>query len=273
MAITTSAQNEVNFLGMTDTVRENVLRALVGNLKNATWAYKTDKSNYAGNTSYSFTPINPTKQGTDKITFDVGYTVFEDSDDLGMLATDNGIWVKVYPGRGKYSESTDTGDIDYDFCVYLTLSSTEPMPDGSNVIEPSTVDSSTGTCDEPNFARFLLANGGVSKYLTICNAGTGLDENDGRSVNVVAAINAAMQQEIKFNRSTAAWSKAYPYFALFTHPTDGKIIAWGKLTNEIVVDQADVVPLFEEGKFRLFFPAPNEVEAQMDAAADSTESE
>ena len=130
------------------------------------------------------------------------------------------------------------------------------------------MDEETGTCDEPNFTRFQLANGGVSKFLTICNAETDPAGNDGRNVNVVAAVNAAMQQEIKFNRSTKAWANTYPYFALYTHPTEGKIIAWGKLTNPIEVTQADVVPLFEEGKFRLFFPAPNEVETQIDAAID-----
>ena len=267
MAITTAKNNNVDFLGMTADVRENILRSLVGNLKNATWAYKTGREqNDDGEWIYKFLPINESKQTSQALAID--YTVFKDSDDLKMLATDNGIWVKVYPGRGKFTEENDTGDTMYDFCVYLTLSSVEPMPDGSNVIEPSTIDEESGVCDEPNFARFQLANGGVSKFLTICNAETDPAGNDGRNVNVVAAINAAMQQEIKFNRSTKAWSNIYPYFALYTHPTEGKIIAWGKLTNPIEVTQADVVPLFEEGKFRLFFPAPNEVETQIDAAID-----
>lgn len=268
MAITTSNGNNVDFLGMTADVRENILRSLVGNLKNAAWAYtttlKTVKDS-SGNSSQvpNFSPINQTKQ--EEINYTTGYTVFQDSDELKMLATDNGIWVKVYPGRGRYSESTDTGDIDYDFCVYLTLCKDEPAADGSNVIEPSTIDPETGECDEPNFARFHLANGGVSKFLTICNADTDASGNDGRNVKVVAAINAAMQQEIKFNRSTKAWANKYTHFALYTHPTEGQIIAWGKLTTEIEVKQADVVPLFEEGKFRLFFPAPSEVETQIEA--------
>lgn len=266
MAITTSKNNNVDFLGMTADVRENILRSLVGNLKNAVWAYKTKRVSVDGESNWVLTPINANKQT--ELSMAGEYTAFKDSDDLKMLATDNGIWVKVYPGRGKFTEEADTGDIEYDFCVYLTLSSVEPLPDGSNVIEPGTVDEETGSCDEPNFTRFQLANGGVSKFLTICNAETDPAGNDGRNVNVVAAVNAAMQQEIKFNRSTKAWANTYPYFALYTHPTEGKIIAWGKLTNPIEVTQADVVPLFEEGKFRLFFPAPNEVETQIDAAID-----
>ena len=43
MAITTSKNNNVDFLGMTADVRENILRSLVGNLKNASWAYKTKR--------------------------------------------------------------------------------------------------------------------------------------------------------------------------------------------------------------------------------------
>ena len=270
MAITTTQGNNVNFLGMTADVRENILRSLVGNLKNAAWAYKTAREQDSdGNYVWKFKPINSSKQT--ELSIAANYTVFQDSDELGMLATDNGIWVKVYPGHGEYSVSSETGDIDYDFCVYLTLSSVEPMPDGSNVIEPSTIDEDTGECDDPNYARFQLANGGVSQFLTICNADTDPAGNDGRNVNVVAAVNAAMQQEIKFNRSTKAWAKTYPYFALYTHPTDGQIIAWGELTNPIEVTQADVVPLFEEGKFRLFFPAPNEVETQIDAEIDDVE--
>lgn len=277
--------NEVNFLGLTEAVRENILRALVGNLKTAAWAYHTARSTSKNNdgeyvTTYQFKPINSQKQET--VTFSDGYTVFQDSDDLNILATDNGIWVKIYPGRGRYTEELDTGDIDYDFCVYLTLCHYEPKADGSNVIEPwhkasvgdngeVYIDEENGVADEPNFERFALANGGISKYLTICNSSTDESDNDGRNVNVVAAVNAAMKQEIKFNSSTKAWSRKYPYFALFTHPTEGRIIAWGKLTDEIEVKQADVVPMFREGKFRLFFPAPNEVERQINAEFDDPE--
>lgn len=265
--ITSEGNNAIEFLGLTGEVRENVLRALVGNLKNATWAYETGIDEEFGSSTTRFIPINKTKGNSMTVTN--GYTVFRDTDELGMLATNHGIWVKVYPTKGAYSETAETGDLDYSFCVYLTLSSTEPNADGTNVIEPSTVDESTGVCDEPNYARFPLANDGISKYLTICNAETDPAGNEGRNVKVVAAINAAMQQEIKLNRSTKAWSRTYTHFALYTHPTEGKIIAWGKLTNPITVSQADVVPLFEEGKFRLFFPAPNEVEGQMDAEIDS----
>lgn len=277
--------NEVNFLGLTEAVRENILRALVGNLKTAAWAYHTHRRTSTNSdnervTLYEFKPINSQKQET--ISFNDGYTVFQDSDDLNILATDNGIWVKIYPGRGRYTEELDTGDIDYDFCVYLTLCYYEPNADGSNVIEPwhkvsvgdngeVYIDEENGEPDEPNFERYALANGGISKYLTICNSGTDASGNDGRNVNVVAAVNAAMKQEIKFNSSTGAWSRKYPYFALFTHPTEGRIIAWGKLTDEIEVKQADVVPMFREGKFRLFFPAPNEVERQINAEFDDLE--
>lgn len=277
--------NEVNFLGLTEDVRENILRALVGNLKTATWAYHTARENYVGEDgkAYSksvFKPINSQKQ--DEIAYENNYTAFKDSDELKILATDNGIWVKIYPGRGRYTEELDTGDIDYDFCVYLTLCYYEPNADGSNVIEPwhkvsvgdngeVYIDEENGVADEPNFERFALANGGISKYLTICNSSTDESDNDGRNVNVVAAVNAAMKQEIKFNSSTGAWSRKYPFFALFTHPTEGHIIAWGKLTDEIEVKQADVVPMFREGKFRLFFPAPNEVERQINAEFDDPE--
>lgn len=272
MAIATSNNNNVEFLGLTSAVRENILRALVGNLAKATWADTVSRN--TNTLKYEYKSWNKLldcniSNSSEAPSVLSGYTIFKDSDNLNLLATNNGLWVKVYPGRGKYSVSGETGSIDYDFCVYLALSSTEPAADGSNVTEPDAVDATTGVCDEPNYARFPLAYNGISQFLTICNAETDPAGNDGRNVNVVAAVNAAMQQEIKFNRSTQAWSKTYPYFALFTHPTDGKIIAWGKLTNAVEVTQADVVPLFEEGKFRLFFPAPNEVEAQIDADYNS----
>lgn len=293
MAITTSGNKNVDFLGLTERVRKNILMALVGNLSNATWAGKTVKQ-IGGTGDHSVLNIersNYEELDETYMTCASGSMIFKDSDQLNMLVTDHGIWVKIYPTRGRYHRNTGTGKSYDDFCVYLTLCYAEPNSDGSNVIEPSTKVSpdekggwyidDDGVCDDVNFCRFPLAARGISDYLTICDSNTPKDGNDGRDVAVVAAINSAMRQEIKFNRSThrsdpeqsTGWLRKYEYFALYTGPGTeeypGQLIAWGKLTKPVEVEGANVVPLFEEGQFRLFFPAPNEVEAQIDAPVNS----
>lgn len=300
MAIQTSGGNSIDFLGLTESVRKNILMAIVGNLSNAVWAAKVAESTTGYNISDAFYATNTdgTPKPTDEITPRViqkDWMAFKDSDNLNVLMTDFGIWVKVYPTRGIVERRGNTGVIREDFSVYLTISHNAPTTsDGSDLIEPSTpvsfdekgepyIDEVDGQPDELNFARFKMAYRGANEFLTICDSNTPADGNEGRDVNVVAAINSARQQEIKFNRSTkypdpereAGWRLDYNYFALMTGPGTekypGRLIAWGKLTEPIKVKDADVVPLFEEGKFRLFFPAPNEVERTIDAEINDPE--
>ena len=79
-----------------------------------------------------------------------------------------------------------------------------------------------------------------------------------------------MQKEIKFNRSLDAWPGTYTYFFLSSAASGSTgLLAWGELTEPITVSAKNVVPLFEEGKLRLYFPAPGEVETLVDAAAEA----
>lgn len=131
---------------------------------------------------------------------------------------------------------------------YVGLSSTNPE---TAVTEPT----------DANYKRIKLGEGGgsgsspswKSDYLTITGA---------------QAVNSGVQKEIKFNRSLAAWTGTYPYFFLSSAASGNTgLMAWGELTEPITIDAKNVVPLFEEDKFRLYFPAPSEVEALVDAAA------
>lgn len=134
---------------------------------------------------------------------------------------------------------------------YLGLSSTNPE---TSITEP----------EDENYKRIEIGkNTGnnesswVSDYLTI----TGTN-----------AVNSGIQKEIKFNRSLGAWEGTYPYFFLSSTPTKNStlgLMAWGEMTEPITVDAMNVVPLFEEDKFRLYFPAPSEAEQLVDAAAEA----
>lgn len=130
---------------------------------------------------------------------------------------------------------------------YVGLSSTDPA---TAVTEPT----------DANYKRIKIgetASGGAFKsdYLTITGA---------------QAVNSGIQKEIKFNRSLGAWTEAYPYFFLSSAASGSTgLMAWGELSEPITVDAKNVVPLFEEDKFRLYFPAPGEVETLVDDAAEA----
>ena len=159
---------------------------------------------------------------------------------------------------------------------YIGLSCTEPNGDGSNITEPT----------DWNYKRVKLSYGtastngqGVetscvfnSDYLTL--------DGDTAKNEKKNSDGTRIPTEIKFNRSTEAWKKTdredleqYSYFFLSTAenaPSSGKetgMMAWGELTEPITVEAKNVVPLFEEGKFRLHFPTPADVESIVDAAA------
>lgn len=163
MSIITSPQGkEVKFLGLSDTLRQNILKAILGNINGQI-------------------TINST----------------------------NSCW--------------------------LGLSSTNP---NTSISEPS----------DPNYRRIKLGqsnNNPWSDFLTI----TGTH-----------AVNSGIKNEIKFNRSTEAWSNQYPYFFLSTSSTADSMMAYGLLNTPVSVTAVDVVPLFEENKFNLYFPAPDEIE-------------
>ena len=168
-------------------------------------------------------------------------------------------------------------DVNSSHLCYLALSSTEPGGDGSNITEPT----------DWNYARVLLSKGEVTKngsaetsvafksdYLTL-DGDTAKNERQDSDGNRIPT-------EIKFNRSTEAWMAAngesfekYKYFFLSKAakaPTIGKetgLLAWGELTEPITVEAINVVPLFEEGKFRLYFPTPSKVEEIVDKAAEA----
>ena len=129
---------------------------------------------------------------------------------------------------------------------YIGLSSTNPE---TAVTEPP----------DANYQRVLLGkrtsgSTWTSDYLTITGA---------------SAVNEGIKNEIKFNRSLSAWDVAYPYFILCDSDIGGNVMAWGALKEPITVDAKNVVPLFEENKFRLYFPAPSEVEEIVDNAAEA----
>ncbi|MCM1024781.1 MAG: hypothetical protein NC395_12105 [Prevotella sp.] len=131
---------------------------------------------------------------------------------------------------------------------YLGLSSTDPE---NGIAEPS----------DTNYKRIKLSG----------TDGTGSSAkwaSDYLTISGTTAVNSGVQKEIKFNRSLGAWSEPYKYFFLSSAATgSGGLLAWGELTEPITVDAKNVVPLFEEDKFRLYFPAPTEVEGLVDAAA------
>ena len=129
---------------------------------------------------------------------------------------------------------------------YLALSSTNPE---TAVTEPS----------DANYRRVKLSG--------IPDNGSGSWSSDYLTIKKAEAVNDGIAKEIKFNRSLAPWEQSYPYFVLYDSKTGGNLLAWGELTDPITVEAKNVVPLFEEGKFRLYFPAPSEVETLVDAAA------
>lgn len=129
---------------------------------------------------------------------------------------------------------------------WLGLSSTDPA--SGEVSEPTS---------DANYSRVKIGADGTSEYLSVTDDGHGYSNG---------AIEGD-QKEIKFNRSLGAWDSC-PYFVLYDAKTNGTLLAWGELVEPIVVTAKDTVPLFEDGKFRLYFPSPNEVEGLVDAAAE-----
>lgn len=179
MAITTTNGNSVNFLGLSKTIRESLLKAILGNSTDGKVTVNTAKACYVGLSS-----TNPE------------------------------------------TSVTEPGDVNY---KRVKIGET---PSGSG---------STWKSD----------------YLTVDGA---------------AAVNSGVKNEIKFNRSLGAWTETYPYFFLSSSATGtAGLMAWGELTEPITVTAKNVVPLFEEGKFRLYIPSPGELEGLVDAAAEADE--
>ena len=179
MAITTTKGNGVKFLGLSQTIRENLLKAILGN-------------STAGTVS-----VNPAK------------------------------------------------------VCYLGLSSTDPE---TAVTEPA----------DANYKRIKIGEKPTGSGSTW--------KSDFLTITGAQAVNSGVQKEIKFNRSLGAWTGTYPYFFLTflaSGNTASTLLAWGELTEPITVSAKNVVPLFEEDKFRLYFPAPGEVETLVDAAAEA----
>lgn len=132
---------------------------------------------------------------------------------------------------------------------YIGLSSTDP---GTAVTEPT----------DTNYKRIKLGEMPTGSGSTW--------KSDFLTITGTQAVNSGIQKEIKFNRALSAWTEEYPYFFL-TSTASGStgLMAWGGLSKPITVDAKNIVPLFEEDKFRLHFPAPGEVEALVDAAAEA----
>lgn len=126
---------------------------------------------------------------------------------------------------------------------YVGLSSTNPE---TAVTEPS----------DANYQRVLIGKRSGSAW-----------SSDFLTISGASAVNEGIKNEIKFNRSLSAWDASYPYFILCDSDIGGNVMAWGALKEPITVDAKNVVPLFEENKFRLYFPAPSEVEEIVDNAA------
>ena len=159
---------------------------------------------------------------------------------------------------------------------YLGISRTLPVDDGTNINEPT----------DWNYARVLLTDCKVTKsgstetgvtfwsdYLTL-DGDTAKNEKKDSDGNRIPS-------EIKFNRSTMAWKEdggetlqEYKYFFLSKYAktmngssADLGLLVFGELKKPITVKDINVVPLFEEGKFRLHFPTPADIESIVDAAA------
>lgn len=167
-------------------------------------------------------------------------------------------------------------DINAGHLCYLGLSRTEPMGNGTNINEPT----------DWNYARVLLSEGKVTKNgtsetsVTFSSAYLTLDGDTAKNERQDSEGHR-IPTEIKFNRSTEPWMaddgenfQEYKYFFLSKNPgplngssTDLGLLAWGELKEPITVKAINVVPLFEEGKFRLHFPTPTDVESIVDAAA------
>lgn len=126
---------------------------------------------------------------------------------------------------------------------YVGLSSTNPE---TSVTEPS----------DANYQRVLIGKRSGSAW-----------SSDFLTISGASAVNEGIKNEIKFNRSLSAWDASYPYFILCDSDIGGNVMAWGALKEPITVNAKNVVPLFEENKFRLYFPAPSEVEEIVDNAA------
>ena len=137
---------------------------------------------------------------------------------------------------------------------YVGLSSTNPE---TSVTEPT----------DNNYKRILIGSGSGS-------GGSASWYSDYLTITGAQAVNSGIQKEIKFNRSLGVWTGTYPYFFLSSAETGTSgLMAWGELTEPITVSAKNVVPLFEEDKFRLYFPKPSEVESLVDAAATADSDE
>ena len=131
---------------------------------------------------------------------------------------------------------------------YVGLSKTDP---GTSVSEPN----------DANYTRIKIGE---------TPSGSGATwKSDFLTITGAKAVNSGVQKEIKFNRSLGAWTDSYPYFFLADAVKNGNIMAWGKMTEPVTVGAKNVVPLFEEDKFRLYFPDPSEVEGLVDDAAEA----
>lgn len=177
MAINTTAGNSVKFLGLSQSVRESLLKAILGNSSDGKVTVNTAKVCYVG------------------------------------------------------------------------LSSTNPE---TSVTEPT----------DANYKRIKIGE-------TPTGSSTSW-KSDYLTITGTQAVNSGVQKEIKFNRSLSAWTGTYPYFFLSSTASGNTgLMAWGELTEPVKVEAKNVVPLFEEDKFRLYFPAPSEVEGLVDAAASA----
>lgn len=137
---------------------------------------------------------------------------------------------------------------------YIGLSSTDP---GTAVTEPA----------DENYERIKISEAsGTGSSVTI--------KSDYLTITGAQAVNSGMKKEIKFNRALSAWADTYPYFFLSYSPSGSTgLMAWGKLSEPVAVTVKDLIPMFKENKFRLYFPTPGEVETLVDEAAAADQAE
>lgn len=139
----------------------------------------------------------------------------------------------------------------------LTVNSTKKCYLGLSKIDPGTNSETYSEPTDENYKRIELANAGVSDFLERNKYG----------------YKNPLLKEIKFNRSLSAWADEYPYFILVTTETTGTgtLLAWGEMDTPIKVEAENVVPLFQEQDFKLYWPTPNEAEALADGTDDTDE--
>ena len=253
MAIKTEKGNAVKFLGMSDTIREDLLKAILGSTLNGAITVneqhkcylglsstepKGDGSNIAEPTDWNYTRLLLSSGGENGVTFTSDYLTLDGDTAINERkdSAGNRISTEIKFNRSTEAWLKEDGETPTEYKYFFMAKAKKRV-----------------------LHKVTVSDGVYTEMISTVSPA---------AINTMPGVKTTLMVDGKAVLDNQVYSYQDGEQTLYCAAAkESGLMAWGELKEPITVGAKNVVPLFEEGKFRLYFPAPGEVETIVDAAA------